>query len=618
DYDKAIALRPDYAEAYYNRANVLHEQKRLEAAIADYGRAISFKPDHAAAYNNRGFALHELKQPDAAIADYNRAIAIKPDYAAAYNNRGLALQELKLLAAAMADFTKAIALQPDLAEPYNARAAALRELKQLDAALADYDKAIALRPDYVEAYNNRGIVRQELKQLDAAIADYGAAIALKPDYVEAYNNRGTARRELKQLDSAVADYDKAIALQPAYPEAYNNRANARQDLQQFEAAIADYGAALAVKPDYAEAYYNRGNARRELRQLDAALADYGTAIALKPDYASAYWNKALISLLRGDFATGFELYEWRWKNPNLNMVPHPFAQPLWLGQAPLRDKRLLLHSEQGLGDTIQFCRYAALAAEAGAQVILAVPPSLVALLKSLPGVSQVLADGDPLPDFDCHCPLMSLPLAFKTGIDTIPSPAPYLHADDAKARVWRERIGAPHKLKVGIVWSGGVRPDQPPGWSERRNVRLDLFARALSVIDAEFFSLQKGDPAESEIRGREAEFWPRGNLHNLAAGIEDFADTAALVANLDLVISVDTSSAHLAAALGTPTWILNRLDGDWRWLLDRDDSPWYRSARLYRQDESQSWEPVLQHVADDLAQLASLDRAAASRRLRSG
>jgi hypothetical protein len=200
---------------------------------------------------------------------------------------------------------------------------------------------------------------------------------------------------------------------------------------------------------------------------------------------------------------------------------------------------------------------------------------------------------------------MSLPLAFKTELDSIPSPGPYLHADDAKERAWQDRIGARQKLKVGIVWSGGVRPDQPPGWSEKRNIRLDLFARALSAVDVDFFSLQKGEPAESELRGREAEFWPRGNLLNFAADIDDFADTAALIANLDLVISVDTSTAHLAAALGKATWILNRLDGDWRWLLDRDDSPWYRSVRLYRQDASRRWEPVLQRVAADLAKRAS-------------
>ena len=609
DYDKAISLKPDYAEAYYNRGNVMRALSKLEAAIADYGQAIALKPDHAAAYNNRGFALHELKRPAAAIADYDRAIAIAPAYAAAYNNRGLARQELKQLDAAMADYDKAIAVQPDLAEAYNSRAGARRELKQLAAAIADYDKAIAIAPEYAAAYNNRGIARQEAKQLETALADYDKAIALKPDYAEAFYNRGNALREMKALGEAIAAFDKAIALKPDYTEAYNNRGNALQDLKQFEAAIADYDKALAADPDYAEAYYNRGNARRELRQLDAAMADYDKAIAMKPDYASAYWNQALNLLVSGDFQKGFELYEWRWKNPNLQMEPRPFVQPLWLGETALRSKKILLHAEQGLGDTIQFCRYASLAAQAGAEVILEVPQPLVALLKSLKGASAIVAQGEPLPDFDCHCPLMSLPLAFKTRLDTIPDPTPYLHADPAKVRDWQARIGVRKALKVGIVWSGGVRPGLSEAWGERRNIPLATFAGGLSAIDADFFSLQKGDPAEANILGREAEFWPRGNFHNFTADIADFADTAALVAGLDLVVSVDTSTAHLAAALGKPTWILNRLDNDWRWLLDRNDSPWYRSVALYRQDASQSWEPVLRRVADDLTQLAEHRRA---------
>jgi hypothetical protein len=236
----------------------------------------------------------------------------------------------------------------------------------------------------------------------------------------------------------------------------------------------------------------------------------------------------------------------------------------------------------------------------------------VELLKELDGVSQVLAEGERLPEFDYHCPLLSLPLAFKTDIHSIPGSTAYLHADRTKAHTWQERIGERKKLKVGLVWSGGFRLSPPQGWdavNERRNIPLALFARELSGIDVAFFSLQKGDPAESEIRDRESEYWPRGNFHNFATDIEDFAETAALIANLDLVVSVDTATAHLAAALGKPTWILNRFDTDWRWLLDRDDSPWYRSVRIYRQDEGRKWEPVLKRVAADVTQLANKHRA---------
>jgi len=384
-------------------------------------------------------------------------------------------------------------------------------------------------------------------------------------------------------------------------------------VKQAIAAIADYDRAISIKPDYAGAYNNRGIARHEQKQLDEAIADFDKAISMKPDYAEPYWNKALTLLLGGDLEKGFELYEWRWKGSKLNLASRNFAQPLWLGEEPLAGKRILLYFEQGLGDTIHFCRYAPLVARMGAQVFLQAQPPLVGLLASLAGVSGVFAEGEVLPDFDYQCPILSLPLAFKTVLNTIPDPTPYLHADPAKARAWRERIGERKKLQVGIVWNGGFRGDQPEVWilNDRRNIPLDVFARALSGIDVDFFSLQKGDPAESEIRGREAEFWPRGNLYNFAGEIKDFADTAALIANLDLVITVDTSTAHLAAALGKPTWILNRFDTDWRWLLERDDSPWYRSVKLYRQDASWHWEPILKRVAGDLARLASEHRAGA-------
>ena len=605
DYDRAIAVKPDYAAAYNNRGNARQELNQFDAAIADYGQAVAISPDYAEAYYNRGNALREQGKLEAAVADYTRAIACKPNYAAAHNNRGNALQELKRLDAALADFDKAIAIRPDDAAAYSNRGNARKELKQLAAAIADYDKAIALKPDHAGAYANRGNARQELKQLDAAIADYDRAVTIKPDYAEAYYNRGNARQKLKQPDAAMADYDNAIAITPDYAEAYGNRGVARRELKQPDAALADFDKAIALKPDYAEAYYNRANARRELGKVEAVMADFDKAIALRPDFASAYLNKALALLAAGELERGFELYEWRWKNRDLNM-PRSFAQPLWLGGEPLRGKKILLHSEQGLGDTIHFCRYASLAARAGAHAILQVPKTLVALLQSLDGVSRIVAEGEPLPDFDYHCPLLSLPLAFKTRLDTIPDPTPYLQADEAKARDWRERIGARKKLKVGVVWSCGFRAALE-GWGDAndRNIPLDMFARALSAIDAQFFSLQKGEPAESEIRGRELAYWPRGNFHNFAGDINDFSDTAALIAHLDLVLSVDTSTAHLAAALGKPTWIFERFDPDWRWLLHRDDSPWYRTVKLYRQDKSQDWAPVLRRVAGDVTQLAA-------------
>jgi len=335
-------------------------------------------------------------------------------------------------------------------------------------------------------------------------------------------------------------------------------------------------------------------------RLDEALASFDQAIANKPDYAKAYCNKAYVLKLNGDFDKGWELLEWRFKQ-----VKPQFSQLHWLGAESLEGKTILLHAEEGLGDTIQFCRYVKPVSALGARVFLEVQKPLVGLLRQLDGVTAVIERGQPRPAFDYHCPLLSLPLAFKTSLVSIPHPAPYLCADEAKARYWHGRIGSSPKLKVGLAWSGGLRPDRPEWRSinEKRNIPLEVFCRGLNAVDAGFFSLQKGEQAEAEIRLRQQDYWPQGNFYNFMDEDREFSDTAAIIANLDVVVSVCTSIAHLSAALGKPTWILLKFDNDWRWLLEREDSPWYQSAKLYRQAKDQLWEPVLRRVASDLTKL---------------
>jgi hypothetical protein len=346
------------------------------------------------------------------------------------------------------------------------------------------------------------------------------------------------------------------------------------------------------------------------------VTSYDKAIAIQPDLGEAYLNKSMDLLLNGDFEDGWPLYEWRWKNEIDTPHKRNFPRALWLGAEPLRGKTILLQSEQGFGDTIQFCRYAKMVANLGARVLLEVQKPLLGLLSGLDGVNELIEAGNALPPFDYHCPLLSLPLAFKTRLNTIPSSAAYLRADDAKRLFWQERIGANTRLKVGLVWNGGIHANQLKGRSvnEYRNIPLDIFASGLNLVDADFFSLQKGEPAESEIRNQELNYWPHGNFYNFADEIKDFSDTAALIANMDLVAAVDTSTAHLAAALGKPTWILNRFDTCWRWLLDRDDSPWYPSVRLFRQEKFGDWDGVLSRVALELASLRELDAPTPSRR----
>jgi tetratricopeptide (TPR) repeat protein len=474
----------------------------------------------------------------------------------------------------------------------------------LNEALNSYDKAIDLKENYPAAHFNRGVLLQQLRRLDDALVSYDRAIALKGNYAEAYANRGAVLQLLRRLDDALTSYTEAIAIKPDYAEAYANRGVALKEMGRLDEALRNCDKAIDLKADYAEAHSNRGNVLQELRVLDEAIASYDQAIAINPLNADAHWNKALTHLIGGEYKKGWLLHEWRWKTKSPALGERIFTQPLWLGQENLHNKTILLHAEQGLGDSLQFCRYAKLVKDQGAHVLLEVPAALVRLLSSLSGVDQVIALGEALPDFDYHCPLMSLPLALGTDLASVPFTDSYVLAEDVKVGYWRNKIGHAGRLKVGVVWSGGFRANQPAA-HERRNITLDIFARALNTVNADFFSLQKGDPAESAIRGRELEYWPQGNLYNYVSELQDFSDTAALIENLDLVVSVDTSTAHLSAALGKPTWILNRFDTCWRWLLDRDDSPWYQSVKLYRQSDGRQWEPVLKRLADDLSLLGN-------------
>ena len=569
------------------------ELKQFDAAVASYEKVIAIKPDYAEAYRSRGVALQYLMQLDAAVASYNQAIALKPDFVEAYLNRGNALKELKQLDAALASCDQAIALKPDFAEAYLNRGNALKDLKQFDAAFSSYEKAIALKPDYAEAYGNRGIALMELKQFDAAISSCDQAIALKPDYAEAYNNRGNALKDLKQLNAAVASYNKAIALKPDYAEAYGNRGISLMELKQFDAAFASHDKAIALKPDYADAYINRGVALQELKQLDAAVANYDKAIALKPDYALGNWNKALVLLLLGDFESGWLLYEWRWKMPEqIGEKGRHFSQPLWLGVEDIANKTILLHAEQGLGDTIQFCRYAKLVSDRGAKVILEVPKVLMGLLTGLSGIGELVEAEKALPQFDYHCPLLSLPLAFNTRLETIPLPTPYLSSNTEMLRSWDKKLGHKKAPRIGLVWSGSLI-------HKNDHNRSFLLAELIKILppNCEYFSLQK------EVREMDRVVLAQSNIKHYGDALIDFTDTAALCDLMDVVISVDTSVAHLAGGLGKKTWILLPYIPDWRWLLDRDDSPWYPSVKLYRQDNDRSWETVLQRVAADLQKL---------------
>jgi tetratricopeptide (TPR) repeat protein len=590
-----------------HRAVTLHQQGQLTHAQEIYEEILELQPRHFDALHLLGVIAAVTGNPRKAAELMGRAVELNPASETAHNNRGLALQECGLSDAALASYDRAIALNPNYVAAHYNRANALKDLKQWEAALAGSDRALELKRDHPEAWSNRGIVLAELHRWEDALASYDLAIALNPDFAQAHFNRANVFCEIRQWDAALAGYDRAIALKGDYAQAYANRGFALHALQRLDEALASLDRAIALNEDYAEAHCNRGSLLVAMKRVDEALSSYDRAIALKSDYASGHVNRALGLLLAGEYEKGWADYEWRWKDESGWVIKEKrnFPQPLWLGQETLSGKTILLQSEQGYGDTIQFCRYVRLVADLGARVILEVPAALSTLLESLDGLAQLVVHGESLPTFDYYCPLLSLPLAMKTTLSTIPTLIPYLMPSEHRRRIWRQMIGERGRPRVGLVWSGGFRPGRPELWSvnERRNVPLEAF-EGFADLDVEFYSLQLGEPANSELAQLTVRRWRGPILKDFTGEIRDFADTAALIDQLDLVISVDTSTAHLAGAMGKPLWILNRFDSCWRWLLDRDDSPWYPSARLYRQDRAGDWSGVLERVRRDLRQWA--------------
>jgi hypothetical protein len=365
------------------------------------------------------------------------------------------------------------------------------------------------------------------------------------------------------------------------------------ELKRPEEALASYDRALAVQPNYAAAHSNRGDTLKDLRRFSEALASYEKALALQSDLVNAHYGLSLCFLLTGDFARGWQKHEWRWET-DLKVAKRHFVEPLWLGAESIVGKTILLHAEQGFGDTLQFCRYVPLVAERGAHVVLEVPGELHKLMRTLPCAVQLVIQGSPLPAFDLHCPLLSMPLAFDTRLETIPTRVPYLSAPEYERSLWRSRLDQHDRLRVGLVWAGNPRKDQPAAnrGDRHRSISFDQLAPILSIQGCEFYSLQKGDDAVAQLRNNTQ----RGRVIDWTDDLRDFADTAALIENLDLVIAVDTSVAHLVGALGKPLWLLNRYDTCWRWLLDRDDSPWYPTARLFRQDATRTWDDAIMRV----------------------
>jgi Tfp pilus assembly protein PilF len=412
-----------------------------------------------------------------------------------------------------------------------------------------------------------------------------------PGSAEAKSNYGFILQKLGRHQEALDYFSDALVARPNYTPAMLNRGVSLYELGRLPQALANVDRLLALEPHNAQALYNRANILHQLRRYDESLAVFGQTLAFAPDYADAHWNEGLTRLLLGDFERGWEQYEWRWKTESQQHLRRDFAQPLWLGGDALAGKTILIHAEQGFGDTLQMARYLPKLATLGAAVVLEVKPALQALLSDMACVARIVAPGEPLPHFDVHCPVMSLPLSFKTTLDTIPADVPYLKVPADRLQKWRH-LSSQKRFRVALAWAGSATHKH----DQLRSIPLrDLVSLIDGAEGVDWFSVQH------ELRAGDAELLDKmPKVRRFDEGLADFADTAAILSRVDLVITVDTAIAHLAGALGRQVWVLVQDSPDFRWLLDRDDSPWYPTFRIFRQKQRGDWKDVVARVAEEL------------------
>ncbi|MEO6921195.1 MAG: tetratricopeptide repeat protein [Collimonas sp.] len=525
-----------------------------------------------------------------AIDLFQKALTLAPDNVSLHYKLARVQFESGEFDAALRAYERILSLGYIKPEILLAKTVVLINLQRYQDASDCLDQALVQWPDYAEGWAHKGALWYQLQHYEEALACWSKALALQPSMADGWYKKSLALDKLERYSDALACADRAISLTPDNPVYRMDRAVILHKLGRYAEALSDHEKGLSLAPDNAEAWGDHGLTLSRMKRHEQALASYNRALDLQSGYADVLSNQSLSQLVLGQFDAGWQSYEYRWKKGNAD-VPRHAEIPLWLGLQSIRGKRILLWSEQGLGDTIQFCRYAPLVAALGAEVILEVDPSLKTIAQTM-GEFQVIAIGENAPLADYQTPLMSLPLVFKTDLTNIPAPSAYFRADSRKKSSWRDRQDSSNgKLKIGLVCSGNPSNTN----DQRRSMPLQDLAPILQSKAADFFLIQK------EVRESDLEFLQRTpNLRLPATDIDGFDDTAAIIANLDLVISVDTSIAHLSGALGVPVWILLPWVPEWRWLLDREDSPWYPSARLFRQDEAGNWQDVIKRVTEAL------------------
>jgi tetratricopeptide (TPR) repeat protein len=590
----ALRLRPGWIEARTNLASVQGDMGQLDEAALALEQVCRERPDFAVAHFNLGNVRRKQDRFAEAITSYEEALRLQPGFVEALHNLGYALHQQGRIEEAIARFQQVLRLQPARPTTHNNLGICLAVHDRLPEAAAHYRRALELRPDYPEAAANLAYVLADLGQLDEAEHLAEHTVLEQPLEARAHDCRGYVLSRRSRLDEAVACHEEALRLQPSYVEARNNLGNALLDGDKPELAEPHFREAVRRKPHFAVAHNNLAGALMAQGKWQEAQASYERAVALQPSFAQAHKNLGWMMILRGDDEHGWPEYEWRLGTKEFPLRRCP--QPYWDG-SPLAGRAILLHAEQGLGDTLQFVRYAPLVRAQGARVIVEVPRALVPLIRSMAGIDELVACGQVLPAFDVHCSLMSLPALLRTRQDTIPANVPYLFADPDLVKHWRARLAEAGGCKIGIAWQGNPEPL----WDRQRSFPLGHLEPVATVPGVRLYSLQKKHGLEQI-----GQLGNRFAVTDLGSTLDEhtgaFIETAAVMMNLDLVITCDSAIGHLAGALGVPFWLASSFVPNFRWMLDRTDSPWYPTARLFRQKRRGEWGPVFEEMARALGE----------------
>lgn len=635
--NRALALDTALAGGYRTRAAVYTALGRREEALANAGQAVRLALQDPGAHADLGVALEAVGREREALECFERAVALDPNLAPAHHNRAMLLARRGEHERALQSFDCALALQPHHASLIANRGNSLKELGRLPEAEQSYSLALAIKPDDPLSLHSRALVRYLLRRYVEALRDYDALAAggkesapalvgrgatlvalqrygealapleratqLVPGDADAHIQRGVALLNIERNAEAVESFDRALAIRPNVPEVLNNRGIALTLTWKLPQALDSFVRSAALGGATAENLTNTGIVLKMLGRYREAAAAFDRALSCKPDDASAKFALAFLHLTLGEFAAGWPLYEARFDVPALGNPARHFNAPRWNGAEPLQGKTLLVHAEQGLGDVIQFCRYLPLLLAQEISLVFEVMPSLRPLLRALPGAIRLVGRGELLPPVDYHCPLLSLPLALDTRLETIPAQVPYLTAEPERITQWKQRLRALPRLRVGIAWQGNPAVEKLI-WGRGRSIPLAVLEPLAHLPGVSLVSLQKGFGVEQL---RTIPF--AGRIVDLSAeldpGPDAFLDTAAVMAGLDLVITSDTSVAHLAGALGRPVWVMLAASPEWRWGLERSDSPWYPTMRLFRQTANRDWTVVVAAIVAALQVLAS-------------